>query len=221
MKSLIIIPAFNEVQNVPDLVKQIDSFGYDYIVINDCSTDNSEDVYSKLGIKHLNLPLNMGLANVTQVGFKYAVEHQYDSAIVVDGDGQHLPVYIKPLLDKVAEGYDYVVGSRFVTEKKPWTMRMIGSRLLCGLIHLKTQQHVTDPTSGMRAMGKNVMQEFADGMNFIAEPDALCRIIKEGKKFTEVQVVMEERQAGVSYFVSPFKSVKFMVEVMISILFFQ
>lgn len=221
MKSLIIIPAYNESLNVPKLIQSIQQYGYSYIVINDCSTDDSAELYQQLNIAHLDLPINLGLANVTQVGFKYAVEHGFDSAVVVDGDGQHLPSYIKPLLDKISEGYDYVVGSRFLTEKKPVTMRMIGSRLICFFIRLKTGKTVTDPTSGMRAMGRRVMIEFAESLNYIAEPDALCHVLHEKMKFTEVQVRMEERQSGTSYFVNPMKSIKFMFNVLMSILFVQ
>ena len=221
MKSLIIIPAFNESANVPALVNELTELGYEYIVINDCSTDQSADLYRTLNIRHLDLPLNLGLANVTQVGFMYAVEHDYDAAVVVDGDGQHLPKYIKPLLDKLSEGYDYVVGSRYVDEKKPWSMRMFGSRMICGLIKLKTGVTVTDPTSGMRAMGRRVMDGFADNMNYVAEPDALCHILRQKLNVIEVPVEMEERKEGASYFASPFKSMRFMLEVLTSILFMQ
>ncbi|NCB33094.1 MAG: glycosyltransferase family 2 protein [Erysipelotrichia bacterium] len=221
MKSLIIIPAYNESANVPSLIKNIEELGYDYIVINDCSTDQSADLYQSLNINYLNLPLNLGLANVTQVGFMYAVEHDYDAAVVVDGDGQHLPVYIKPLLDKVTEGYDYVIGSRFAAESKPWSMRMFGSRIICGIIKLKTGFKVTDPTSGMRAMGRKVLESFADNLNYVAEPDALCHILKKKMNVLEVQVEMEERQEGTSYFANPLKSVKFMFNVLMSILFIQ
>ncbi len=221
MKTLIIIPAYNEVMNVPKLVEELNELNYDYIVINDCSTDDSAKVYSLNNISHLDLPLNLGLASVTQVGFKYAMDNDYDCAIVVDGDGQHLPIYIQPLIEKIGEGYDYAIGSRFLTKKRPWSMRMLGSRILTMAIRLKTGRRVSDPTSGMRAMGRSVMEEFANGMNFIAEPDALCHLLRKKRKVCEVQVSMEERQGGESYFASPMKSIQFMYNVLISIMFVQ
>lgn len=221
MKTLIIIPAFNEVENIPNLVKNINNLGYDYLVINDCSTDSSSEIYDKLKLKHIDLSINLGLASVTQVGFKYALEHDYDSVIVVDGDGQHPPVYIKELLEMLDKGYDYVVGSRFVSEKKPWSSRMLGSRLLCLFIFFKTGKWVSDPTSGMRAMGRAVIEDFANSLNFVAEPDAYVHVIKRKYKFCEIQVTMTERQAGVSYFKNPFKSIKFMFNVIMSIIFIQ
>ena len=221
MRTLIIIPAYNEVKNVPTLITNITKNGYDYIVINDCSTDDSKQVYDKLNIKCLNLPINLGLASVTQVGCKYACEHNYDCAVVVDGDGQHPPKYIKYLVEKIEQGYDYAIGSRYVNEKKPWTLRMIGSRIICFFIKLKTGKKYTDPTSGMRAMGKNVINLFANSLNYIAEPDALVHLQKKGYKIIEIQVEMEDRSEGESYFANPLKTIKFMFNVLMSIIFVQ
>ena len=219
MNYLVIIPAYNEEKNVPDLIAKIKETGYDYLVINDCSTDNSSLVYDKLDISFLDLPINMGLASVTQAGFRYAYDHGYDGAIVIDGDGQHPPKYIKTVLDELDKGYNYVVGSRYLKEKKPWTLRMVGSRIICFFIYLKTGKKVTDPTSGMRAADKNIMKLFADNMNYIAEPDAYADLIKRKFKTAEVQVYMEEREAGVSYFSNPLKSIRFVFNVLVSILF--
>ncbi len=221
MKILVIIPAYNEEMNIETLVKKIQKLDYDYLVINDCSTDNTPKLLDEKKLKHLDLDNNIGLAGVTQIGFKYAVNHGYGGAIVIDGDGQHPPVYIKALLDKIEEGYDYVVGSRFVDKPKPYNMRMIGSRILAFMIWLKTGVKVSDPTSGMRAMGGEVLKDFAGDMNFIAEPDALCHVLQRKYKYAEVQVDMVDRQGGVSYFVSPIKSIKFMFNVIVSILIFQ
>ena len=221
MKTLVIIPAFNEAANIENLTKELISFGYDYLIINDGSTDETAEILRKNSYSFLDLKENIGIAGVTKVGFRYAYENGFDGAIVIDGDGQHPPGYIHALLNEVAAGSDYVVGSRFGTEKKPLTPRMLGSRLLCLLIRLKTGVKVTDPTSGMRAMGKRVLADFAENMNFIAEPDALCYVLRKGYKVREIQVEMKEREGGVSYFANPFKSVRYMVNVILSILFVQ
>ena len=84
-----------------------------------------------------------------------------------------------------------------------------------------TGTRVTDPTSGMRALGRNVVEDFAKNMNYFAEPDALCHILKKHYKVKEVQVDMLERQGGQSYFVSPLKSIKYMLAEVLSILFVQ
>lgn len=221
MRTLIIIPAYNEAENVPELIKNIQKLNYDYLVINDCSQDESAKIYNCLKINHLDLSINLGLAAVTQVGFKYAIEYDYDSVIVVDGDGQHPPKYIQTLLDKLNEGYDYVLGSRFKDIGKPWSLRMLGSRILSFIIYLKTGRMITDPTIGMRAMGKEVIREFSENLNFIAEPDALTYILRRRYKVEEVQVNMDNRENGESYFSNPLRSIKFMFNSIISILFLQ
>ena len=221
MKTLIIIPAFNEQDSIAKLAKEINSYGYDYLIINDCSTDNTAKILDENRFDHLDLPVNLGLAGVTRAGFMYAHDHNYDCVLCIDGDGQHPPVFMSSLIKEIENGHDYVVGSRFIEKKKPLTMRMLGSRLLCFLIKVKTGKSVTDPTSGMRALGKKVIERFDESMNFYAEPDAMCYLLNHGYSVKEIQVEMKERETGESYFVNPFKSIYFMLCEILSIIFIQ
>lgn len=221
MQTLVVIPDFNERDSILNLVKEVESFGYDYLVINDCSTDDTPKILDDNNINHLDLPINLGLAGVTRVGFKYAHDNNYDCVVCIDGDGQHLPEYISLVIKEIEKGADYCVGSRFVEYKKPWSSRMIGSRILTYLIKLKSGQRVSDPTSGMRALGKKVIAEFDKSMNYHAEPDAVCHLIRKGFVVKEVQVEMKERETGVSYFHNPFKSIYFMLSSILSIVFVQ
>ena len=221
VKTLIIIPAYNEQANIKSLIEDITSYGYDYLIINDSSTDDTEKIIRENNYHFLDLPINVGIAGVTRIGFKYAYDHDYDCAVCIDGDGQHQPKYVHTLINEISNGYDYVVGSRFVNKVKPTSLRMIGSRIICFFIRLKTGVKVTDPTSGMRALGKKVIADFAQNMNFYAEPDTLCYTIHHGYKVKEVQVEMKEREGGESYFANPFKSIKFMLGVLLSIIFVQ
>lgn len=221
VKTLIIIPAYNEQANIKSLIEDITSYGYDYLIINDSSTDDTEKIIRENNYHFLDLPINVGIAGVTRIGFKYAYDHNYDCAVCIDGDGQHQPKYVHTLINEISNGYDYVVGSRFVNKVKPTSLRMIGSRIICFFIRLKTGVKVTDPTSGMRALGKKVIADFAQNMNFYAEPDTLCYTLHHGYKVKEVQVEMKEREGGESYFANPFKSIKFMLGVLLSIIFVQ
>ena len=221
MKTLIIIPAFNEQDSIAKLAKEVKSYGYDYLIINDCSTDNTAKILDESHFDHLDLPVNLGLAGVTRAGFMYAHDHNYDCVLCIDGDGQHPPVFMPSLIKEIENGHDYVVGSRFIEKKKPLTMRMLGSRLLCFLIKAKTGKSVTDPTSGMRALGKKVIERFDESMNFYAEPDAMCYLLNHGYSVKEIQVEMKERETGESYFVNPFKSIYFMLCEILSIIFIQ
>ena len=221
MKTLIIIPAFNERDNIKKLIETIKSYNYDYLIINDNSTDDTEQIIRDSNYHLLDLSINIGLAGVTRVGFKYAHEHNYDCVINIDGDGQHQPKYIEELIQEIENGNDYVIGSRFVDKKKNFSARMVGSRILSFLIKIKTGKVITDPTSGMRALGRKTIEEFSKSMNFYAEPDAVCYLLRNRYKVKEVQVEMLERQGGASYFASPFKSIKYMFYEIISILLIQ
>ena len=221
MKTLVVIPAFNEAESIANLTKEITEYGYDYLIINDCSTDSTPQILDENLFNHLDLPINLGLAGVTRAGFMYAHDHDYECVICIDGDGQHPPVFMSKLISEVENGFDYVVGSRFIDRKKPMTLRMLGSRILCFLIYLKTGRKVTDPTSGMRALGKKVIEHFDESMNFYAEPDAMCYLLHKGFSVKEIQVDMKERESGVSYFANPFKSVYFMLCEILSIVFIQ
>lgn len=221
MKTLVVIPAFNEQESIKSLVDEITAYGYDYLIINDCSTDDTPKILDENGFSHLDLPINLGLAGVTRAGFMYAHDRDYECVICIDGDGQHPPKFMSQLIHEVEKGADYVVGSRFYNKKKPFSMRMLGSRILCFLIRIKTGKTVTDPTSGMRALGKKVIKRFDESMNFYAEPDAMCSLIRDGYDVKEVQVDMKERDGGESYFANPFKSAYYMLCEILSIIFIQ
>lgn len=220
MKCLIIVPAYNEELNIDKVVDDIQkNTTYDYLIIDDCSKDRTYQRCLEKGYHVLHLPINYGLSSAIQVGLKYAVEHGYDAAIQFDGDGQHKAEYIPKLFASLAEN-DIAIGSRFVDEKKPFTSRMIGSRVLTFVIKLITGKRINDPTSGMRAFKNDVLKEYAYNMNFPPEPDTLVYMMKKGKKIKEVQVEMQEREFGDSY-LNPIRSIWYMIEMIISIVFIQ
>ena len=97
-----------------------------------------------------------------------------------DGDGQHRPEYVEPMARKMKEGYDIVIGSRFLDRPKDYSMRMIGSRLIEGAIWLTTGRKVTDPTSGMRMFSREMIREFALNLNYGPEPDTISYLLKQG-----------------------------------------
>ena len=222
MKCLIIIPAFNEEESIERVVDNLrDNYPqYDYIIINDGSSDRTAEICRRGGYEILALPVNLGLAGAFQTGLKYAYRRGYDFALQFDADGQHLPEYIGPMLDKMQEGYDIVIGSRFVTEKKPASMRMLGSNLISIATRMTTGKKVKDPTSGMRVFNRRMIGEFALNLNYGPEPDTISYLLKQGATIAEVQVQMEERQAGESY-LNITRSVMYMMRMLLSILFIQ
>ena len=222
MKLLIIIPAYNEQASIERVVGALirDYPQYDYIVVNDGSSDDTAEICGKCGYRVLNLPINLGLSGAFQAGLRYADKNGYDYAIQYDADGQHLPEYIKPMLDAFSDNADIVIGSRFCEKNKPRNLRMVGSYLISWAITLASGARICDPTSGMRMYNKRMISEFANNLNYGPEPDTISYLIKHGAKVKEVQVAMQERIAGKSYF-SLVVSIKYMVRMILSILLIQ
>lgn len=219
---LIVIPAYNEAENIERVVNRLitDFPQYDYVVVNDGSRDETAFICRKKGYNLLDLPVNLGLAGGFQAGLKYAARYGYRYAVQLDGDGQHRPEYIESMRVKMDEGYDIVIGSRFVGQKKPLTMRMLGSNLIEKAIRLTTGEDIKDPTSGMRMFSRKLIEEFAKGLNYGPEPDTISYLIKQGARVAEVPVIMDERLLGASY-LTPVNASRYMIKMLISILLIQ
>lgn len=224
MKILIIIPAYNEAENIERVVDNlIENYPqYDYVIINDGSTDDTRKICARRGYNLLDLPINVGLSGAIKSGMRYANYYGYDYVLQLDGDGQHDPMYIKDLQACMEQtGADIVIGSRFKTERKPINSRMIGSQLITTAIFLTTKgKYIGDVTSGMRLFNKKMIKRFGYDMHYSPEPDTLAYLLNCGVKIEEVQVQMRERIAGVSYL--NFKSsIWYMMKMMFSIFLFQ
>ena len=219
---LVIIPAYNEAANIERVVSHLaESFPqYDYIVINDGSRDKTAEICRRNQFHLLDLPVNLGLSGVFQAGIRYACEKGYSSVIQFDGDGQHRPEFIGRMKKKLDEGYDIVIGSRFVNAKKSASLRMLGSRMLSLAIRITTGAVIHDPTSGMRMFNRKMMEEFAADLNYSPEPDTISWLIRRGAKVAEVPVLMDERSGGKSY-LTPVTAARYMIQMLVSILFIQ
>ncbi len=222
MKVLLIIPAYNEALNIEKTVKDVTSnTNYDYIIVNDCSKDNTKEVCERNNFHMLSLPVNYGLTSGIQVGMKYAYQKGYDIAIQFDGDGQHQAKYLKDLVKEIEKGNcDVAIGSRFANEKKPYSLRMLGSNLISFCIKITTWKKIKDTTSGMRAYNKQAIEEFVKNKSLTPEPDTLVYLIKRGMKIKEVQVEMSDREFGESY-LKPLKAIEYMFNMIFSILFIR
>ena len=219
---LVIIPAFNEEMNITFVAENLirNHPDLDYVIVNDGSQDRTAEICRRHSYHMLDLPVNLGLAGAFQAGMRYACEKGYRYAVQFDGDGQHRAEYIVPMREKMDEGYDIVIASRFVTEKKPHSLRKIGIRLISAAIFLTTGQKINDPTSGMRMYNEKMIRIFAKMINYAPEPDTMSLLMRHGAITAEIQAVMDLRTAGVSY-LTPFVAVNYMVRTLISILFIQ
>lgn len=224
MKALIIIPAYNEEKNIRNTIADIRenaSFA-DFIVINDCSTDDTEKVLDEMCVPHIDLPSNLGIGGCVQTGYLYAIENGYDVAIQFDGDGQHDAKYINELILPIVNGEaNAVIGSRFISKEgyQSTGIRRFGIKFLSKLIKLLCGVTVLDITSGMRAVDKELIllysQHYAQDY---PEPGAALFAGMSGAKIIEVPVEMRERQFGSSS-IRPLRGAYYMVKVTIELVF--
>lgn len=222
MRTLMIIPAYNEEESILNTVKNLKKTApeVDYVIINDGSKDSTKEICLKNDLNFIDLPSNLGIGGAVQTGFKYAEKYDYDIAIQYDGDGQHDAKYINLLVKEIENGADMVIGSRFVGNESKFQstfMRRFGKDILSVLIKIFTHKKIYDPTSGYRAANKDIIKLFAEKYPIdYPEPDTIVEVIKKGYVVKEVPVSMNERQGGKSS-ISIFKSAYYMIKVTISI----
>ncbi|VHA19561.1 glycosyltransferase family 2 protein [Streptococcus pyogenes] len=223
MKKLIIIPAYNESSNIVNTIRTIESDApdFDYIIIDDCSTDNTLAICQKQGFNVISLPINLGIGGAVQTGYRYAQRCGYDVAIQVDGDGQHNPCYLEKMVEVLVQSsVNMVIGSRFITKEgfQSSFARRIGIKYFTWLIALLTGKKITDATSGLRLIDRSLIERFANHYpDDYPEPETVVDVLVSHFKVKEIPVVMNERQGGVSS-ISLTKSVYYMIKVTLAIL---
>lgn len=221
MKILVVIPAYNEAENISNVIGDLrqDFPQADYIVINDGSQDRTSLIAHSLGVRVIDLPYNIGIGGAVQTGIKYALLNDYDVAVQFDGDGQHVAKEIEKILKPVSEGKDMVVGSRFLDKNEydmPFT-RKIGSRFFFGVISLICGYRVTDTTSGFRAYGKRAIKLFSIYYpEDYPEVEALIVAYKNKLKISEVPVSMRQRSGGKSS-ITALRSVYYVIKVLLAV----
>lgn len=221
-KVLLIIPAYNEAESIGALLEELSNYPqYDYVVINDCSKDDTSKIARDYGATVIDLPINLGLTGAVQTGMMYALKQGYDVCVQIDGDGQHMPSEIYKLIDKINEGVDIAISSRFLEDDQHYDqtfLRALGANHIKFCIKLMSGLTLTDPTSGMRAFTRRVFAQMAQATNERPEPDTILYFARLGYRIEEVQVTMRERMAGESY-LTPIKAAKYMIENTISFIF--
>lgn len=224
MKKLIIIPAYNESEAILSTVETIrrEAPDFDYLVVNDCSTDSTKQILEEHRLNFLDLPVNLGIGGAVQTGYMYAYRNGYDMAVQVDGDGQHDPAFLKTMADHLENHHcDMVIGSRFIRKEgfQSSRARRMGIQWFSWLIRRMTGVTITDPTSGLRMVGRKGMELFSkDYPRDYPEPETIVTLLNRNLKIEEIPVIMRERQGGTSS-INLKKSVYYMVKVSLAILF--
>lgn len=223
-KYLVIIPAYNEEGAILDTVKDIErnAKSFDYIVINDCSVDNTKKILEDNNLNHINLSINSGIGAAVQTGYQYAREYHYMAAVQIDGDGQHKASYLEIMAKTMEEEHvNMVIGSRFIENEgfQSTGLRRIGIKFFTWWIKLLTGQLVTDPTSGMRLCDNKIIDIFASYYpKDYPEPETVVSVLKLGYTIKDIPVEMKERQSGKSS-ISLNKAVYYMIKVPLACLF--
>ncbi len=219
-KVLIIVPAYNEQDVIEQTVTSLKQFTndnkqFEYLVIDDGSKDDTRAILNDIKANYLSHPVNLGIGEPFKTGIKYGLENGFTRFINFDADGQHRLDNLH-LLTEVEE-HDYVIGSRFVSERKPRSMRMLGSSILSTVIKLKTGKYIADPTSGLLLINNESFAKFYTSQaSNKPEPSLYPKIVNKFK-VVEVQVQMEDRSGGNSYF-NLYSSIHFMLEQVFMIL---
>lgn len=222
-KILLIIPAYNEAENIEKLIDTLTEHypQYDYLVVNDCSADNTEQILKRRGYNYISLPVNLGIGGAVQSGYIYASANDYDIAVQLDGDGQHDPAYIGKLVQPIIDGEaDFTVGSRFIEKEGFQTsaLRRLGINIIRFVIKICCGVNATDTTSGFRASNKAVTEFFSQNYaQDYPEPEAIVAASLNDFKFKDVAVVMREREAGVSS-INAKRSVYYMIKVSLALI---
>lgn len=223
MRTLVIVPAFNEARSLPAVVRALREHApeCDVCVVDDGSTDGTAQVAGSLGATVLRLPANLGIGGAVQTGYLWARDGGYDMAVQIDGDGQHDPRYLRAALAPVAAGAaDVVIGSRFLAEGgfASTAARRAGIRYLSWMLRLRCGARVTDPTSGFRVAGRQAIELFARHYpSDYPEPEAVALATSHHLRVREVPVRMNERTHGRSS-ITPVRTLYYLVKVSLAIL---
>ena len=222
-RRIAIVPARNEEGALGGVLGELRAFDptLDVVVVDDGSTDRTAAVARAHGAAVVRLPFNLGIGGAVQTGFKYALEHGYDQAVRLDGDGQHDPGEVPKLLAPLARGEaDIVVGSRFAAgdgDYRPPLARRAGIRFFASLVSLLVRQKVTDTTSGFQALNRRGIALFAaDYPHDYPEVEATVMVIRHRLRLLEVQVRMREREHGHSS-INTLRSIYYVVKVTLAL----
>ncbi|MGQ9492168.1 MAG: glycosyltransferase family 2 protein [Anaerolineae bacterium] len=222
-KTLLIIPAHNEANNIGQVLAEVRDTGIDLdvLVVDDDSSDETALVALNAGARVLRLPCNLGYGGAVQAGFRYAVHYGYDFGVLMDADGQHVASCIADLLRVVqSDEADFSLGSRFLgrMEYRTSFFKRVGMAFFSQVVSHITGQRITDATSGFQAFNREVMTFFATDNYPVDFPDAdtILLLYFAGFRLAEVPVVMRERLSGQSMH-SSWKPIYYIFKMFLSI----
>jgi glycosyltransferase involved in cell wall biosynthesis len=193
MKSriLLVLPAWNEAGNLRGVIAELraERPGDDMVVVDDGSLDGTTTAALAAGCVVLTLPFHLGYGAAVQAGVKYGHRNGYEIVITFDADGQHDPADIAPLAACIDDGADLALGSRFLSESsyRGGILRQAGRRVFSGLTYALTGLRISDPTSGLKALGVRAQTLFALAGFPDRFPDADALVLARRARLTVVE----------------------------------
>ena len=211
-KSLIIIPTYNEKENIVkvlDIIKSLKLPSLDILIIDDNSPDGTAEIVKQYMKPHPNIRLReregkLGLGTAYIAGFKYAIEHKYDYIFEMDADLSHDPAAIPKFLEAIKEA-DLVIGSRYLTGVNVinWPLiRLFISVMASKYSRIITGMPIHDCTSGFKCFRREVLQNIpleavsSSGYSFQIEMN--FKAWKRGYRIKEVSIIFYDRTEGSS-----------------------
>jgi glycosyltransferase involved in cell wall biosynthesis len=219
---LAILPALNEEANVGRVIEEIRAYDPDFeiVVVDDGSKDRTSEVAAEHGAIVLRLPFNLGIGGAVQTGYQYALEHGFELAIQVDGDGQHDPSEIASVLEPILDGRaDLSVGTRFAEGGgyRGTRVRRVGIRIFAWVVSLMVGQRVSDTTSGFRAVNRKALWLFAAQYpHDYPEVESIVLLSRHGLRMVEVPVQMRVRETGNSS-ITTLRAAYYMIKVLLAL----
>lgn len=211
MKTIVVIPTYNEVQHIEKLISQILHFQpeLDILVVDDNSPDGTGKVVDELAkksnkIKILHRPRKTGLGKAYLAGFKYTISQipAYDKIIQMDADFSHHPKYLADLLE-ATENKDFSIGSRYIPGGKiiNWNLyRKILSFTANFYVHLWLKLNAKDCTSGFRCFRRKTLTDIKldtiKSTGYLFQIEILNRCLRLGCSFKEIPITFIERREG-------------------------
>jgi len=217
MKTFIIIPTYNEKENIEKLIREIFSLkipDLNILVVDDNSPDGTASLVANLKAEYpflhlIKRPAKLGLGSAYKNGFHYALGQGADYLFEMDADFSHQPKYLPDLIKQLTD-YDLVIGSRYIdgggVVDWSWWRKLL-SRLANLFVQIVLGLNVKDATAGFRGYKKEVFQKLnlakiiSDGYSFQVELVYLIK--KAGLKIKEVPIIFPDRKRGQSKIASP------------------
>ena len=201
---MVIIPAYNEAENLRELLKKIpgkiNNRNIGVLVVDDGSFDDTADIVRQTRFLVVQNIINRGQGGASRLGYDVLVKHNVKIGVTMDADGQHLPADIGKIIEPILEDkYDLVLGSRILGKKQKGTfLRNLGIHLFSKLISFLTGLRLTDCSSGFKAFNVDKMKKLNLREEQFQAAEVIIEAAKKGLRIGEVPVTIIERKHGIS-----------------------